>query len=68
MHFKNHLYFAYLILHSQKRVIFWLKTEHNQNLPLQRYTVKIEYALSNQKNCGNRLQAILLIQFNNRIK
>jgi len=25
---------------------------------------KNEYALSNQKNRGNRLQAILLIQFN----
>jgi len=23
-----------------------------------------QYALSNQKNCGNRLQAILLIKFN----
>jgi len=25
---------------------------------------KNEYALSNQKNCGNRLQAILLFKFN----
>jgi len=25
---------------------------------------KNEYALSNQKKCGNRLQAILLIKFN----
>jgi len=25
---------------------------------------KNEYALFNQKNCGNRLQAILLIKFN----
>jgi len=25
---------------------------------------KSEYALSNQTNCGNRLQAMLLIQFN----
>jgi len=28
------------------------------------YTVKNEYALSNQKNCGNWLQAILLIKLN----
>jgi len=27
-------------------------------------TVKNECALSNQTNCGNRLQAILLIKFN----
>jgi len=25
---------------------------------------KNEYSLSNQKNCGNRLKAILLIKFN----
>jgi len=25
---------------------------------------KNEYALSNQNNCGNRLQAMLLIKFN----
>jgi len=28
------------------------------------HTVKNEYALSNQENCGNRLQAILFIKMN----
>jgi len=34
---------------------------HNKVLHIH---CKNEYALSNKKNCGNRLQAILLIKFN----
>jgi len=37
---------------------------NNDEYNWKRLHCKNEYALSNQKNCGNRLQAILLIKFN----
>jgi len=51
------------MLESSKLIIIIIIKKH-----LHVIIIIIHYTLSNQKNCGNRIQAILFIQFNNRIE